>query len=217
MLTFWVADFFFLSQLNITLKLLCFPSGMPAMLCARLSWWWGQVVLSCHQTYWWFSVLTGKSHLTPHSSFKLLILKGTSVSVTHWPPWILSAKRREQGYYHPCPYYHAEHYNAHFPPLRYMVLAAWLATLISVTPQAVIFRVLKHPESDFYQCTTEDFFESLSTEKVLVNNVTSYYLPGGLTPKQAGDLYHTIFNCQVLTYTIQGPSSFPFYRFFCFH
>ena len=92
-----------------------------------------------------------------------------------------------------------------FHPWRYMVLAAWLITLISVTPQAVIFRVLKHPQSDFYQCTTEGFFESLSTEKVLVNNVTTYYLPGGLTPKQAGDLYHTIFNCQVLTYTIQGP------------
>ena len=65
-----------------------------------------------------------------------------------------------------------------------MVLLAWLVTLISVTPQAVIFRVLKHPVQDFYQCTTEGFFESLN-------------LPGGLSPKQAADLYHTIFNCQV--------------------
>ena len=85
------------------------------------------------------------------------------------------------------------------PPLRYMVLTAWLVTLISVTPQAVIFRVLKHPETDFYQCTTEGYFESLSTETVLVNNVTTLLLPGGLKPKQAADLYHTVFNCQVVS------------------
>ena len=80
-----------------------------------------------------------------------------------------------------------------------MVLIAWLVTLISVIPQAVIFRVLKHPEADFYQCTTEGFFENMTTEIVLVNNVTTHYLPGGLTPKQAADLYHTIFNCQVFS------------------
>ena len=78
-----------------------------------------------------------------------------------------------------------------------MVLIAWLVTIISVIPQAVIFRVLRHPEIDYYQCTTEDFFESLTTETVVLNNVETHYLPGGLTPKQAADLYHTIFNCQV--------------------
>ena len=84
-----------------------------------------------------------------------------------------------------------------------MVLIAWLVTIISVIPQAVIFRVLRHPEIDYYQCTTEDFFESLTTETVVLNNVETHYLPGGLTPKQAADLYHTIFNCQVLR---QGPA-----------
>ena len=79
-----------------------------------------------------------------------------------------------------------------------MVLVAWLVTLISVIPQAVIFRVRKFPGTDFYQCTTEGYFESLATETVLDNNVTRNYLPGGLTPKQAADLYHTIFNCQVV-------------------
>ena len=58
-------------------------------------------------------------------------------------------------------------------------------------------RVLKHPETDFYQCTTEGYFEDLATETVLENNVTAYYLPGGLTPKQGADIYHTIFNSQV--------------------
>lgn len=45
-----------------------------------------------------------------------------------------------------------------------MVIAAWILTLIYSSPQAIIFRVLKHPEKDFYQCTTFNFFESLATE-----------------------------------------------------
>ena len=76
-----------------------------------------------------------------------------------------------------------------------MVILAWLATLLFSSPQAIIFRVLKHPEKDFYQCTTYNFFEDLSSP-VEVGNTTHLYL-AGLTPIQWADLYHTIFNCEV--------------------
>ena len=76
-----------------------------------------------------------------------------------------------------------------------MVLISWLATIVFTLPQAIIFRVLRHPENDFYQCTTYNFFEEFSTP-FIEGNITKLYL-AGLTPVQCGDLYHTIFNCQV--------------------
>ena len=41
-------------------------------------------------------------------------------------------------------------------------MLAWLMTLIFSWPQAVIFRVMKHPNKEFYQCTTFNFFENLA-------------------------------------------------------
>ena len=76
-----------------------------------------------------------------------------------------------------------------------MVFTAYIATVILASPQAIIFRVLKHPTIEFYQCTTYNFFEDLS-EEVTVGNKTEYFL-FGLTPVQCADLYHTIFNCEV--------------------
>jgi hypothetical protein len=49
--------------------------------------------------------------------------------------------------------------------------------------------------SQFYQCTTYNFFEDLSTP-VMVGNDTQLLL-AGLTPVEWADLYHTVFNCQV--------------------
>ena len=76
-----------------------------------------------------------------------------------------------------------------------MVFTAYLYTMILASPQAVIFRVLKHPEKEFYQCTTFNFFENLST-RVTTGNQTQLVLLG-LSPVQCADLYHTIFNCEV--------------------
>ena len=59
-----------------------------------------------------------------------------------------------------------------------MVAVAWILTIVFASPQAIIFRVLKHPVKDFYQCTTLGFYDNLV----------------GLTPDQWADLYHTIFN-----------------------
>jgi hypothetical protein len=80
-------------------------------------------------------------------------------------------------------------------PLRLMVMLAWLGMLLISCPQAIIFRVLKHPDQDFYQCTAFKFFDDFSSP-VEVGNTTILYL-AGLTPVQWVDLYHTIFNCAV--------------------
>ena len=76
-----------------------------------------------------------------------------------------------------------------------MVFIAYLTTLISASPQAIIFRVLKHPVEEFYQCTSFNFFENLSSPVKIGNHIQLLLL--GLTPVQCADLYHTIFNCQV--------------------
>ena len=76
-----------------------------------------------------------------------------------------------------------------------MVVLAWLLTMLFSCPQAIIFRVKKHPVKEFYQCTTYNYFEDLSTS-VKVGNSTQLVL-GGLTPMQWEDLYHTIFNTEI--------------------
>ena len=58
---------------------------------------------------------------------------------------------------------------------RLMVITAWLLTVISASPQAVIFRVLKHPDTEFYQCTTVNYFESWATN-VTIGNKTELRL-----------------------------------------
>ena len=78
---------------------------------------------------------------------------------------------------------------------KVMVLSVWILTLVFATPQAIIFRVLKHPVKDFWQCTTVNFFENLSST-VTSENVTESLLLG-LTPVQWADTYHTIFNCEI--------------------
>ena len=65
---------------------------------------------------------------------------------------------------------------------RKMVTFAWLLTILFSSPQAIIFRVLKHPTKDFYQCTTINYFEDLSNEVVVVSdsgtNMTELQLLG---------------------------------------
>ena len=51
-----------------------------------------------------------------------------------------------------------------------MVIIAWLTTLLFSSPQAVIFRVMKHPVADFYQVTVRIFLKVFNTE---VRSVTA--------------------------------------------
>ena len=76
-----------------------------------------------------------------------------------------------------------------------MVLIAYLATILFASPQAIIFRVLKHPVKEFWQCTTYNFFESVSTPVQFGNHTELRFLR--LSPVQCANLYHTIFNCEV--------------------
>ena len=83
---------------------------------------------------------------------------------------------------------------------RMMVLGSWIFTIICSSPQAIIFRVLKHPTKEFYQCTTINFFEDLSDEVVTTSpdggNSTHLYLLG-LGPESWNRLYHVLFNCEI--------------------
>ena len=82
--------------------------------------------------------------------------------------------------------------NPNYTSFRLMVLLCWALTIVFSCPQAIIFRVLKHPTKEFYQCTTFNFFQDLSSPVVSGN--TTQYLLVGLSPMQLGNIYHTIFN-----------------------
>ena len=131
----------------------------------------------------------------------LHVVAGISASATHCLHSTLSDREREQGNIQTIPCPHKNNFygqiNWCFLFSRLMVVMAWLTTLLFSSPQAVIFRVMKHPMVDFYQCTTWGFFEGLA-HNVTQGNTTTMLLPGGLTPIQAADLYHTLFNCEVV-------------------
>ena len=45
-----------------------------------------------------------------------------------------------------------------------MVAISWIVSSLLALPQAFMFRKLKHPEIDFYQCTTTFAIEDVSDE-----------------------------------------------------
>ena len=86
-----------------------------------------------------------------------------------------------------------------------MVTSAWVLAILFSSPQAIIFRVMNHPVKDFYQCTTYNFWASVSTPHPGPGNSTILTL-AGLTPDQWADLYHTSFNCQIFFIPLIIPS-----------
>ena len=62
-----------------------------------------------------------------------------------------------------------------------MITSAWLISALCALPQTLVFRVLKHPEIDFYQCTTMNYFDNI------FNNATM------VTPNQAEKIYNSLF------------------------
>ena len=91
-------------------------------------------------------------------------------------------------------------FTVFFCSFRVMVIVSWLLTIIFSCPQAVIFRVLKHPAKEFYQCTTINFFEDLSEMVVMTSangtNTTELALMG-MTPDTWHNIYHTFVNCEI--------------------
>ena len=73
-----------------------------------------------------------------------------------------------------------------------MVLISWILTIMFSCPQAIIFRLMKHPAKEFYQCTTYNFFQDISSPVVMGN--TTHLLLLGLSAVQWANIYHTIFN-----------------------
>ena len=60
---------------------------------------------------------------------------------------------------------------------RLMVLCSWVGSLLLSLPQAFMFRKLKHPMFEFYQCTTRMVVEDFS-EAVLENNMIRFVFYG---------------------------------------
>ena len=79
---------------------------------------------------------------------------------------------------------------------RIMIVCAWLTASIFALPQTLVFRVLKHPQIEFFQCTSMDFFtEIMNRDAVLANgtltNSTVEFL--GLGPEMLEKMYSCIF------------------------
>ena len=64
---------------------------------------------------------------------------------------------------------------------RIMIGMAWFISALCAFPQTLVFRVLKHPEVEFYQCTSMNYFDGI------FNNSTV------LTPPQAEKIYNSLF------------------------
>ena len=47
-----------------------------------------------------------------------------------------------------------------------MITSAWLISALCGLPQTLVFRVLKHPQMEFYQCTTMQYFDNILLEKI---------------------------------------------------
>ena len=78
-----------------------------------------------------------------------------------------------------------------------MVASSWVFTLVCASPQAIIFRVLKHPTKEFYQCTTIDFFEDLAEKHFDPSTNKTDYILGGINTEAWHTIYHTFINTQI--------------------
>ena len=47
-----------------------------------------------------------------------------------------------------------------------MITSAWLISVLCALPQTLVFRVLNHPQMEFYQCTTMQYFDNILLEKI---------------------------------------------------
>ena len=74
---------------------------------------------------------------------------------------------------------------------RFMVTMSWVISIILALPQAFMFRKLKHPEIEFYQCTTTMAIEDSSYE-VLVDG-QKIFLFLGFDPETIYRFYHFSF------------------------
>ena len=74
---------------------------------------------------------------------------------------------------------------------RLMVFCSWMVSGVLSCPQAILFRKVKHPKMDFYQCTPIMFLETYSHIVIKDNRISfSFY---GIDPKIIYTFYHFSF------------------------
>ena len=92
---------------------------------------------------------------------------------------------------------------------RMMVCISWTISLALASPQALMFRKLKHPSLEFYQCTTNMVIETYS--EVVLENRQAKMKFFGIDPSVLYKLYSGSFLffvyffplfCLIISYTI---------------
>ena len=72
-----------------------------------------------------------------------------------------------------------------------MVLFSWVVSLVLSSPQALMFRKMKHPHLEFYQCTTNMVIENIST--VVMDGAKATYFFFGIDSDTVYMIYHLSF------------------------
>ena len=72
-----------------------------------------------------------------------------------------------------------------------MVLCSWVVSLLLSLPQAFMFRKLKHPMLEFYQCTTRMVVEEFS--EVVRENDNLRFVFYGMDSIDVYKIYHFYF------------------------
>ena len=74
-----------------------------------------------------------------------------------------------------------------------MICSAWLISAICALPQSLVFRVLKHPQIEFYQCTSMNFFSDLFNSSSVNGGAAQSPNFYSLTPEMAEKMYSSLF------------------------
>ena len=88
--------------------------------------------------------------------------------------------------------YSADHFqNNNYSWSRILVALSWGVSLLLSSPQALMFRVVKHPYRDFYQCTSDLVFE-MNSDLVMAGDKPTF-LFFGIDPKILYKIYNFYF------------------------
>ncbi len=76
---------------------------------------------------------------------------------------------------------------------RIMIVSAWLVSAVFALPQTLVFRVLKHPKIEFFQCTSMNFFRDLFNSSLSSEGSVENPSFLSLTPEVAEKMYSSLF------------------------
>ena len=74
---------------------------------------------------------------------------------------------------------------------RILVSLSWLFSFLLSLPQALMFRLIKHPQAEFYQCTSQMIFE-MNSDISMVNGRPTFSF-WGVEPKILYRVYRFYF------------------------